>query len=269
MLFAVAFLRQTFLIFSLLLVPSSEVRTQSRDLRLSLDRGPRLLNVLKLRGGGAKRQRSNSPQSCRPVHCMQSSGFGDTEILDDCLVLPDCISLELSDEIQLELATLNFSFLTNDCAQGFRVVRSADGIWGDSDDLSAQLSQHPALDRLLQRLTEVLNVQHKPPKVGVKRARQNGTDTQAFPESEHGEATVGPGANGESRSSETVGGTGDEELGNLGEVEVVVMRKWCYRLCCRGGDFFGRTPAHSQVLYDIHPFPEHGIWQRRTSLVLN
>ncbi len=184
-------------------------------------------------------------------------------------VVPACISPALARAVQGELAALNFTFLANDCAQAFYVAQDADGVWCGSE-CGRQASSPPprprlsALERLTERLAKALG------DAGRLPAERMHPEVHTAPV--RGSHAPGPTVPAGSKRRRCGGGRerqhggvaqGGAKAGVLGGAQVVVLRKNCYRLCGRGGDFFGRIPSRSTVRYPYdHSWPQQCEHQR-------
>ena len=167
---------------------------------------------------------------------------------EQAAVVSACVSPALARAVEDELAALNFSFLANDCAQAFYIAQTADGAWGESQGGSLPPNSRPsALQRLTERLAEALSNATRPCSTAVRMAPAGACATVR-------ESRVLGLAERDRTKRRRRGGSNG---GVLGETQVVVLRKNCYRLCAKGGDFFGRTPSRSTVryLYD-HSWPQ-------------
>ena len=133
----------------------------------------------------------------------------ETEI---AVIVPDCISEALAGAVEAELETLDFSLRTNDCARAFHVAQT-DGEWGAGhkklEGMLVTTNRFPALAQLKETLAQTVKEQLTP----------SSRDT-------------GP-AQKRTRAEE----------GELRDMEIVVLRRNCYRLPRNGGDFFGRSPS--------------------------
>ena len=159
---------------------------------------------------------------------------------EQAAVVSACVSPALARAVEDELAALNFSFLANDCAQAFYIAQTADGAWGESQGGSLPPNSRPsALKRLTERLAEALSNATRPCSTAVRMAPAGACATVR-------ESRVLGLAERASNKRRRRGGV---KCGVLGETQVVVLRKNCYRLCAKGGDFFGRTPSRSTVRY--------------------
>ena len=168
-------------------------------------------------------------------------------------VVPACITKALASEVQGELAALNFTFLANDCAQAFYVVQDADGAWGGPEGARQASSPPPharrtALERLTERLAEAVGGAARRPAERLHPAVRGAPV--------RGGHVLGPTVPAGSKRRRCGGGRdrrhgraaqSGAKAGVLGGAQVVVLRKNCYRLCGRGGDFFGRIPSRSAV----------------------
>lgn len=178
---------------------------------------------------------------------------------EQAAVVSACVSPALAHAVEDELAALNFSFLANDCAQAFYIAQTADGAWGESQGGSLPSNSRPsALERLTERLAEALSNATRPCSTAVRMAPAGAC--AAVREGR----VLGLAERARNKRRRRGGGNG----GVLGETQVVVLRKNCYRLCAKGGDFFGRTPSRSTVryLYD-HSWPQPYVQQHARQFV--
>jgi len=209
-----------------------------------------------LRGGGQKRPRAGESQK-------GSEKLQRGIPKHSTIVLPNCISKSLASEVESELATLDFSLLTNDCAQAFHVE-----ILGNS--------KYPALVRLTETLTAAMQNCSSNPVAGSAGVLQHdGIGTRLTEPSGKKQRQVGGGdSNNVEEPGEHAGRCGVEEergqcgngegLGVLGQVEVVVLRRNCYRLYSRGGSFLGHRPPTHEV---CHAFLCQGVCAERVSKI--
>ena len=209
-----------------------------------------------LRGGGQKRPRAGESQK-------GSEKLQRGIPKHSTIVLPNCISKSLAGEVESELAKLDFSLLTNDCAQAFHVE-----ILGNS--------KYPALVRLTETLTAAMQNCSSNPVAGSAGVLQHdGGGTQLTEPSGKKQRQFGGGdSNNVEEAGEHAGRRGAEGergqcgnaegLGVLGQVEVVVLRRNCYRLYSRGGSFLGHRPPTHEV---CHAFLCQGVCAERVSKI--
>ena len=186
---------------------------------------------LTLRGGGNKRQRHEKGQTSLLGDLPGRLRFPQSMAAEMVLV-PDCVDAALAEALQTELVAHNFSLLTNDCAQAFRLALPTDNSWMSCNGSAPST----ALTRLTQAIASTLQhaLAKEPPK---KRRSSREQDTAQLADGKH----------------ESCNSTKPAHAGELGQIEVIVMRKNCFRLCNRGGDFFGRRPTtHKVCRADLH-----------------